>query len=158
MKTAWFIDGAYLFRSAPFDFEFAHLRERVEQRLGYTLSDCYVFRPVDDSGPQVPAEFAESITSAQPHGARARLVPVPAHGHRDAAVAAAITRGLAVTAPRYREVLFTAPHGYYADMLAHLRDDLQVALRLGVYHDASPALHPYADEIIWLDTLWDDLG
>lgn len=164
MRTAWFVDGAYLFRSAPFDFEFSFLRERLERQLGRPFDDCFFYQAAPAGAPPAHNAFVESLQAAPPDGARARVRYAPASpgdADGDAGLAAALTLDLfkAALECRYTAVAFSAPHAYYADVLAQVRDRFDCAVTLAVYAGtADSALHPLAEKMVWLDELWDDVG
>lgn len=164
MRTAWFVDGAYLFRSAPFDFEFSFLRERLERQLGKPFDDCFFYQPAPAGAPPGHSAFVESLQAAPPDGARARVRYVPAcrgDDDGDAALAAAMTLDIFTAAleSRYAALAFSAPQAYYAGVLAQVRDRFDCAVTLAAYQGtADSALHPLAEKIVWLDELWDDVG
>jgi hypothetical protein len=163
MKSAWFIDGAYLFREAPFDFDLARLRERVELRLGGAFHDCYYFQATREPHLDIRNHFYESLQTARPDGAQIRVWlerAVQVTDDTDPSAAAALVTQLMLAGfeLRYEQIVISAGHARYADALSYLRDKLELSIVLAVFEDSvEPRLQSVVDEVLWLNELWDDL-
>lgn len=174
-KAIWIIDAAYLYKSASLgQFDYLKLKTELEKYNKEHFYESYYLNasanPLIDSHDS----FHTWLKSAPPHapGIRVKFYPLKKqslkcpHCHQDfdREIQKAVDVGIATLIislaikNKYDRLFLSTGDGDFEDAVAYVKDELNKEICLVGYKERiSPDLQSYADEVIWLDDLWDNI-
>lgn len=170
-RTVWIVDAAYLMKAAPGRFDYLLLRNALEERMHRKFAEAYYVDSTIHPPTDPPEAFHTWLKSAPPKGPKMRVrlhrlkglqVECPGCHARferdvqqgvDVAIATLIVKLAAQN--RYDTVLLAAGDGDFEDAVRYAKEELHKGVWLaGFEGSVSADLQSYADEVIWLDDLW----
>jgi uncharacterized LabA/DUF88 family protein len=173
-RTIWVIDAAYLKKSAPGRFDYLKLKTALEKENEEAFAESFYL----NSTPNPPTDgrdgFHTWLKTAPPGGPRMRVklyslkdvhTECPECRHRfDRQVQKGVDVGIAtlivkLAAQRqYERIVLSAGDGDFEDAIAFAKDELHKEFWLSGFNGTVSAdLQSYADQMIWLDDLWEDI-
>jgi uncharacterized LabA/DUF88 family protein len=173
-RTIWIIDAAYLKKSAPRRFDYLKLKTALEKENQEAFAESYYL----NSTPNPPTDgrdgFHTWLKTAPPGGPRMRvkLYSLKAvhnecpecHHQFDRQVQKGVDVGIATLIVKlaaqgqYERIVLSAGDGDFEDAIAFAKDELHKEFWLsGFDGTVSADLQSYADQMIWLDDLWENI-
>ncbi|MEK8046533.1 MAG: NYN domain-containing protein [Burkholderiales bacterium PBB6] len=172
MRTAWIIDGAYLFnvgKSRPFDY--LKLKNELIRLNGGPIYESYYLNSSRDPSADQQNAFHTWMKSAPPRGPKVRVelfrlkdshqdCPNCAeHFTRevqkgvDVAIATLIIK-LAVQGV-YDRLILSAGDGDFEQAISYVKSDLKKEIWVsGLHANMSADLQSYSDEVVWMEDLY----
>ncbi len=168
MQTAWYVHGPYMFGTAPGDFDYLKLRERLERTLATEFVDCRYFHVGAGHGSRADNPFFAWLQRARPQGPHFRLHLVegaPDKGETaeparidEACLSLGFHLMRAAVEGRTRRIVLSAGHRGLDEVVAHLRDRYGLEIWLaGFEAHLSPRLQSLAHGVIRIDDFLDTL-
>ena len=171
-RTVWIVDAAYLMKGAPGRFDYLLLRNALEDRVNRKFAEAFYV----NSTPNPPTDQMDSfhtwLKTAPPKGPKMRVklhklkelhVECPSCHMKfdkevqkgvDVAVATLIVKMAAQN--QYDTVLLSAGDGDFEDAVKYVKEELHKEVWLaGFDGSVSADLQSYADDVIWLNDLWE---
>ncbi len=176
MRTAWIIDGAYLFnfgKSTPFDF--LKLKNELVRLNGGSIYESYYLNATSNPSKDAQDPFYTWLKSAEPKGPKLRvqLYPLkelhclcPSCGHQfDRQIQKGVDVGIATliiklaTQNVYDRLILSAGDGDFEDAISYVKSDLHKEVWLhGSSSNLSADLQSYSDNVLWLEDMLDEIG
>jgi uncharacterized LabA/DUF88 family protein len=176
MKTVWIIDGAYLLKGSPQgeNFDYVKLRKELENKNGSVFSECFYLNSTQNPSSDAQDSFHSWLKMAAPIGPKFRLqlyklkeLTFECPGCRkkitrqvqkgvDVAIATLLIK-LAVQ-NKYDRVILSAGDGDFEAAVEYIKDEHNKEFMIaGFDGSVSPDLQSYANEIIWINELWENI-
>ena len=178
MKTIWIVDGSYLLKSAhkftPERFDYIKLKNELQALNGGPFFESYYLDSTFDPPTDAQNAFHTFLKYAPPHGPKMRVqlyklktmdVECPQDGHRftrtiqkgvDVGIATLIIK-LAVQG-LYDRLVLSAGDGDFEDAIDYVKSELHKEVVICGFKDTVSAdLQSYANEVVWLDDLWQQI-
>lgn len=173
-KCIWIIDGAYLFSATPGKLDYLKLKKALEHLHGDALYESYFLNSSPDPAVDTSNSFNTWLKSAPPRGPKMRVqlyplkrlgVVCPDCGTRferqvQKGVDVAVTTLMIKLAVQnlYDRLILSAGDGDFEDAISYVKSSLHKEIWLaGFGSSLSADLQSYADRVIWLDDLWDQI-
>lgn len=169
-RTIWISDGAYLFKSAPGRFDYLKLKSELEKAIGAPFAEGYYFNAQSAASPAQDS-FNKWLKCAPPIGPQMILklyslknvrVYCP---HCGAEHEKEIQKGVDVgivtmmmklaTQNRYDQIALCAGDGDLTDAVEYIKQMNKRFCLVGFKDSASPDLQCFADQVVWLEDIWD---
>lgn len=168
MKAIWVVDGAYLLKASPTQFDYMKLRKVLENRLKLSFYECYYL----NSTPNPPTDrqngFHTWLKSAPPRGPQFRVelyklkdlhVTCPNCATEfERQVQKGVDVGIATLMiklayqGKYDCLVLSAGDGDFEDAISYVKSELNKRIVIAGFSDSvSTDLQSYADEVVWLD-------
>jgi nijmegen breakage syndrome protein 1 len=173
-QCIWIIDGAYLFSATPGKLDYLKLKKSLEQLNDSELYESYFLNSSPDPGTDTSSSFYTWLKSAPPRGPKMRVqlyqlkrmsvvCPTcssqferPVQKGVDVAIATLMIK-LAVQ-NLYDRLILSAGDGDFEDAISYVKSNLHKEIWLaGFYSSVSADLQSYADKVIWLDDIWEQI-
>jgi uncharacterized LabA/DUF88 family protein len=171
-KAVWVVDGAYMLKGGPGRVDYLSLKEELERLNGAPLFESYYL----DSTPNPPSDAQDAfhtwLKCAPPQGPKMRVqlyklkemhvhcpqcdcrFERPVQKGVDVGIATLILR--LASDDQYDRLLLSAGDGDFEDAINHVKSDLHKEIWIcGFNGSVSADLQSYADEVVWLDEMWD---
>lgn len=174
MKTVWIVDGAYLMKAAPGRFDYARLRSELEKANGESFYEAFYLNSTPNPPTDAQDGFHTWIKIAPPKGPKMRVqlyklkdmhcecpdchhtFDRPVQKGVDVAIATLLIR-LAVQ-KKYDRVILSAGDGDFESAVEYVKDEFQKEFWLAGFNGSVSAdLQSYADNILWVDALWENI-
>ncbi len=171
-RTVWIVDAAYLMKASPGRFDYLRLKNVLEECCGTRFDESFYLNSTSNPPSDDQDAFHTWLKSAPPKGPKMRVmlyslkdlyVECPTCGHSvvrkvqkgvDVGVATLIVK--LASQDRYDRVVLAAGDGDFEDAIAYAKETLHKEVWLCGYEGSVSAdLQSYADEVIWLDPLWE---
>jgi uncharacterized LabA/DUF88 family protein len=176
MKTVWIIDGAYLFsfgKAHPFDY--LKLKNEIVRLNGGPLHEGYYLNSTPDPAGDARNPFHTWMKSAAPKGPKLRVQlyglkdvhsACPNCRHEfDRHVQKGVDVGIATLIVKlaaqnvYERLILSAGDGDFEDAISYVKSELHKEVWIcGSQHNLSADLQSYADQVLWLEDMLDDIG
>lgn len=173
--TIWIVDGAYMQSYSDGQIDYLKLKETLQDRVGSTFADSFYVNASPHPAADIQDGFHTWLKTAPPQGPRMRvklfdLGSAPAtcasSGQRFAAgnAAESVQAGIATLIVKlaaqwhYDRLVLSAYHGALEEAIAYVKDELHKELWLSGFEGSIASnLQMYADNVVWLDELWDQI-
>jgi len=173
-NTIWIVDGAYLMKGAPGKFDYVKLKESIIKINGCGLYEAYYLNSTPNPATDQQDSFHSWLKLAEPKGPKMRVLlyklkdmncVCPSCGHNfsrqvqkgvDVSIATLLIKLAALN--KYDRVILSAGDGDFESAIEYIKDDLKKEFWLtGFDNSVSADLQSYADKIIWLNDIWDEI-
>jgi len=172
-RTIWIVDAAYLMKAAPGHFDYLKLKKVLEKHNGASLAESYYLNSTPNPPTDQQDSFHTWLKTASPKGPRMRVllyklknlnVHCPkCHSQFDRQVQKGVDVGVATLIVRlaaqnqYTRLVLSAGDGDFEDAIAFAKEVMHKEFWLSGFKDSVSAdLQTYADNMIWLDEIWDE--
>lgn len=174
MRTVWIVDAAYLMKAAPGRFDYLRLKNTLEQHNGEELAESFYLNSTPNPPSDEQDAFHNWLKCAPPRGPKMRVKlyqlkdlhsTCPGCGQVfERKVQKGVDVGVATllvklaSQGRYDRVLLAAGDGDFEDAIAYVKEELHKEVWLcGFEGSLSADLQSYADHVLWLDTVWEEI-
>jgi nijmegen breakage syndrome protein 1 len=177
-STIWIVDGSYMFKGTekflPEKIDYIRLKHHLEGTLGDSFYETYFLDSVGDPPHEAEERFHTFLKLAPPDGPQMRVqlyglktmdVECPDHHHCiERKVQKGVDVGIATliiklaTQGKYDRLVLSAGDGDFEDAIDYVKSDLgKEVVICGFKFTVSPDLQSYADRVVWLDEIWDEV-
>jgi uncharacterized LabA/DUF88 family protein len=173
-KTIWLVDAAYLLKAAPGSFDYLKLKNELETKNGEKFFESYYLNSTPNPPTDAQDSFHTWLKMAPPKGPKMRVKlyklkslhnTCPSCSHQfDRQVQKGVDVGLATMVVKlaaqnqYERVIISAGDGDYEDSIAFAKQELHKEIWLSGFQGSMSAdLQSYADNVIWLEDIWDQI-
>lgn len=73
MRTVWIIDGAYLLKGSPQNFDYLKLKKALETENGSSFSECFYLNSTQNPSSDAQDSFHLWLKTAPPRGPKLRV-------------------------------------------------------------------------------------
>ncbi len=171
-RTIWINDGAYLFKAAPGRLDYLKLKHELEKGAGAPFAESYFFgaQAMPTAGQD---SFHKWLKCAPPIGPKMVLklyslknthmsCPHCGAGYekqtQKGVDVGIVTMMLQLAAQdRYDQLVLTAGDGDFANAVEYIKQMGKSFCLAGFKDSASPDLQCFADSMMWLDDLWENV-
>ena len=176
MRTVWVIDGAYLLKAAQRwgHFDYLKLKQLLEQENGEPFVESYYFNATPNPPTDQQNAFHTWLKSAPPRGPKIRVklyqlkrvrVECPECHHQfeiqvqkgvDVGIASLIVKLAALD--HFDRLVLSAGDGDFEDAISYVKEIKRKEFWLSGFEETISAdLQSYADKVIWLDSVWEQI-
>jgi uncharacterized LabA/DUF88 family protein len=174
MRTIWIVDAAYMMKASHDKFDYLKLKAELENQNGGAFSESYYL----NSSPNPPTDaqdgFHTWLKTAPPKGPKMRVklyklkdvhntCPNCTH-HFERQVQKGVDVGIATliiklaTQNQYDRLLLIAGDGDFEDAISYVKEELHKEIWMSGFNGSLSAdLQSYANNVIWLDDIWDSI-
>ena len=173
-KSIWIIDGAYLFSASPGKLDYLKLKTALEQLNDEELYESYFLNSTPDPPTDSQNRFHTWLKTAPPRGPKMRVqlyqlksvsvVCPKCNTHFDRQVQKGVDVGIATliiklaTQNLYDRLILSAGDGDFEDAISYVKSELHKEIWISGFNNTISAdLQSYADRVIWLDDIWDQI-
>ncbi len=171
-RTIWINDGAYLFKASPERFDYLKLKHELEKGAGATFVESYYFGAQSVST-SAQDSFNKWLKCAPPIGPKMILklfslknthIDCPHCGvgydkqTQKGVDVGIVTMMLQLAAQnRYDQLVLTSGDGDFANAVEYIKQLGKSFCLAGFKDSVSPDLQCFADTMLWLDDVWENV-
>lgn len=172
--TIWIVDAAYLQSYSDGQIDYFKLKETLQDKVGSRFAESFYVNATGNPAADIQNTFHTWLKTAPPQGPKMRvklyeLSSPPATcascgqqlvGNSTESVQASIATLIVKLAAQwhYDRLVLSARDAALEEAIAYVKDELHKEFWLtGFEGSISSNLQMYADEVVWLDHLWDQI-
>ncbi|MGF1614681.1 MAG: NYN domain-containing protein [Gammaproteobacteria bacterium] len=173
--TIWIVDAAYLQSYSDGQIDYLKLKETLQDRVGAPFSESFYVNATRNPLSDAQDTFHTWLKTAPPQGPKMRVklydlgalpTTCTSCGHQGVIsnTAEGVQVGIATLIVKlaaqwhYDRLVLSARDGALEEAIAYVKDELHKELWLsGFEGSVSSNLQMYADNVVWLDELWDHI-
>lgn len=169
-RTIWVVDGSYLLKGPKGRFDYLKLKDALEEINGEPFTDSYFLdSTLDPSGAQ--EAFYTWLKTAPPKGPKMRVklykvktitVHCPSGESIQRHVQKGVDVGIATLIVKlasqnmYDRLILSAGDGDFEDAISFIKEHMYKEVWLCGFQDTISAdLQSYANQVVWMDDIWD---
>jgi nijmegen breakage syndrome protein 1 len=173
-KCIWIIDGAYLFAGTPGKVDYLKLKQALERINETEFYESYFLSSSPDPATDSSNSFYTWLKSAPPRGPKMRVqlyqlksmtvVCSECNTRFERQVQKGVDVGIATLLIKlavenlYDRLILTAGDGDFEDAISYVKSSLHKEIWIaGFGNSLSVDLQSYADKVIWLDDIWEEI-
>jgi uncharacterized LabA/DUF88 family protein len=173
-RTIWIVDAAYLMKASPGKFDYLKLKNTLERACGDSFAESFYLNSTPNPPTDAQDAFHTWLKTAPPRGPKMRVklyrlkdlhLDCPSCAHHfsksvqkgvDVGVATLIIK-LAAQA-QYTCLVLSAGDGDFEDAIAFAKEELHKEIYVSGFEGSISAdLQSYADKVIWLNQMWNEI-
>jgi nijmegen breakage syndrome protein 1 len=172
--TIWIADGAYVQSYSDGQVNWLKLKETLEDKTSAHFAESFYVNATPNPTSDIQNSFHTWLKTASPRGPRMRVklfdlgslaatctsCGQQLAGHFAESVQTGIATLIVKLAAQwhYDRLVLTAHHESLEEAITYVKDELHKELWLSGFEGSiSSSLQMYADHVVWLDDLWDQI-
>jgi hypothetical protein len=172
--TIWIVDAAYMQSYSDGQIDYLKLKDTLQDKVGSHFTESFYVNATRDPSSDIQSGFHTWLKTAPPQGPKMRVklyelgsFPAtcascgqPLIGNPAERVQVGIATLIVKLAAQwhYDRLVLSARDGALEEAIAYVKDELHKEFWLsGFEGSVSSNLQMYADDVIWLDELWDQI-
>ncbi|MGC1952356.1 MAG: NYN domain-containing protein [Gammaproteobacteria bacterium] len=173
--TIWIVDAAYLQSYSDGQIDYFKLKETLQDKVGAHFAESFYVNATRNPAADIQDSFHTWLKTAAPQGPKMRVklyelgstpATCPSCGPPQlvANSAESVQVGIATLIVKlaaqwhYDRLVLSARDGALEEAIAYVKDELHKEFWLSGFEGSiSSNLQMYADDVVWLDELWDHI-
>lgn len=173
-RTIWIADAGYLLNACPGKFDYLKLKKALEEKMGSNFAEAFYLNSTPNPPTDAQDSFHSWLKTAPPNGPKMRVklyklknmhLNCPSCSHEfDKNVQKGVDVGIATlivklaAQDQYSRLILSTGDGDFEDAIAFAKEELHKEIWLSGFPESlSPDLQSYADHVIWLKEIWENI-